>query len=81
MSEMEDQPHAARAPAVPFTLYVEVALIPAAAIALGTSQKAIRRRIEEGTWLEGHEYHRREGRVWIDLRGVAEWVRGRRAAA
>lgn len=73
---------AANEPRMPqITVLAEVALIPTAAVALGTSQKAIRRKIEEGVWREGREYHRRDGRIWVDFRGVAQWVRGGEAAA
>jgi hypothetical protein len=81
MTDMHEQPLPAEVQPAPFALYTEVALICAAATALGTSQKAIRRKIEEGVWLEGYEWHRRDGRIWIDLRGVARWVRGERRAA
>jgi len=82
MSDIEEQP-LDPVPPKPVTILVpaEVALIPVAAAALGLSQKAIRRRIEEGIWQEGFQYHRRDGRVWIDLQGVARWVRGAAAAA
>jgi hypothetical protein len=77
---MEEQP--LESPTmVRVTVLAEVALIPTAAIALGTTPKAIRRRIEDKVWREGREYYRRDGRIWIDLKGVARWVRGEEAAA
>jgi hypothetical protein len=55
-------------------------LIPVAAIVTGLSDKAIRRKIEEGKWLEGREYHRDpDGRIWIELKGVMQWVAKGRA--
>jgi hypothetical protein len=54
--------------------------IPLAAAALGLSQKAIRGKIQEGVWLEGHQYFRRNGEIWISLEGVSRWVRGDQAA-
>ena len=63
---------------------VQVAPAPYVTIALaeaitGLSQKAIRRKIEDGKWLEGREYRRSEdGGIFISLQGYARWVeRGR----
>ena len=42
---------------------------------IGLSEKAIRRKIERGDWLEGREYHRGpDGRVYVSLRGFELWV-------
>ncbi|MBU0589461.1 MAG: excisionase [Gammaproteobacteria bacterium] len=44
----------------------------------GLSAKAIRRKIEDGKWLEGREYNRRDNGIFIDMRGFDAWVeRGR----
>lgn len=53
--------------------------IELAALCIGLSAKAIRRKIEEGVWLEGQEYHRApDGRIYVDLEGHRKWVvRGR----
>ncbi len=40
----------------------------------GLSEIAIRNRISRGDWLEGREYVRREGRIFIDLQGYERWV-------
>lgn len=57
--------------------YVTIAL---AAAITGLSEKAIRRKIEEGKWLEGREYRRSpDGGVFISLKGYQQWVE--RAAA
>jgi hypothetical protein len=53
---------------------------PALAAALtGLTQKAIERKIEEGVWVEGQEYHRGpDGLLYVDLEGYDRWVaRGR----
>lgn len=55
--------------------------IPLAATCLGLSEKAIRRKIEDGVWREKHEYFRRDGEIWVSLKGVSRWVRGGREAA
>ncbi len=50
-------------------------MIPLAALVTGLTEKAIRRKIEEGKWIEGNEYHRDpDGRIWIELEGVMKWV-------
>lgn len=57
--------------------YVTVAL---AAIITGLTAKAIRRKIEEGKWVEGREYRRSpDGGIFISLKGYQQWVE--RAAA
>lgn len=49
--------------------------IPLAAKVLGLTEKAIRRKIEDGIWREGSEYVRGpDGRIYIDLRGVSRWL-------
>lgn len=41
---------------------------------IGLTDKAIRRKIEEGIWAEGKQYRRREGRVFVDLKGFESWI-------
>lgn len=56
--------------------YVTISL----AVAItGLTEKAIRRKIEEGKWLDGREYHRSpDGGIFISLQGYERWVeRGR----
>jgi hypothetical protein len=77
MDDLDEQP----LPHGSTMIVTEVAMIAAAAVILGDTPKAIRRRIEDKVWVEGREYHRRGGRVWIDLKGVAAWVRGDAEAA
>lgn len=55
--------------------------IKMAAAQTGLSEKAIRRKIEDGVWLEGREWRRApDGRLYISMRGYQAWVerRGRR---
>jgi hypothetical protein len=55
--------------------YVTIKL---AATITGLTEKAIRRKIEEGKWLEGREYRRQDGGIYISMKGYAAWVeRGR----
>lgn len=43
----------------------------------GYTQKAVRRKIEEGVWVEGREYRRApDGHIIIDLTGYERWVEG-----
>lgn len=60
------QPQIAPAP------YVTIAL---AAVITGLSEKAIRRKIEEGKWIDGREYRRSpDGGIFISIKGFAQWV-------
>lgn len=53
--------------------------IDRASEATGLTPSAIRKRIERGAWLEGHEFSRApDGRIYIDLDAVARWQRGLR---
>ena len=52
--------------------YITITL---AARITGLTEKAIRRKIETGKWLEGREYLRSpDGGVFISVRGYAVWV-------
>lgn len=43
----------------------------------GYSQKAIRRKIEDGVWIEGQMWRRApDGRILIDMESYHKWVRG-----
>jgi hypothetical protein len=49
--------------------------IPLAAAITGLSEKAIRRKIEDGKWLEGREYRRSpDGGIFISVKGYTQWV-------
>jgi hypothetical protein len=48
--------------------------IELAAAITGLSPGAIRTKIAKGVWLEGRQFQRREGRVFVDLRGYEKWV-------
>ncbi|WP_081058450.1 excisionase [Burkholderia thailandensis] len=52
--------------------YVTVAL---AARVTGLTEKAIRRKIEDGKWLEGREFRRSpDGGIFISIKGYQQWV-------
>lgn len=47
----------------------------------GYTQKAVRRKIEEGVWLEGKQYKRApDGHILVDLEGYEKWVEGQKQA-
>jgi hypothetical protein len=53
-------------------------VIPLGAAVTGLTEKAIRRKIDEGVWREGFEYRRGpDGRIFVDLDGYARWVSGK----
>jgi hypothetical protein len=48
----------------------------------GYTQKAVRRKIEEGVWLEGRQYKRApDGHILVDMEGYARWVEGQKQVA
>ena len=52
--------------------YVTIQL---AAAQTGLSEKAIRRKIEDGVWLENREWRRApDGRLYISVHGYQAWV-------
>jgi len=41
----------------------------------GYTQKAVRRKIEEGKWIEGMQFRRApDGHILIDMKGYQKWV-------
>lgn len=49
--------------------------IPVAAVLTGYTEKAIRRKIEDGKWREGEVWRKApDGRVMISMKGFARWV-------
>lgn len=49
--------------------------IPLAAAIFGLTEKAIRRKIEEGKWVEGRQFFRSpDGEIYISVQGVTRWV-------
>ena len=52
--------------------YVTVRL---AALITGLTEKAIRRKIEDGKWIEGREYRRSpDGMLFISIKGYVQWI-------
>ncbi len=49
--------------------------IPLASYITGLTEKAIRRKIEDGKWLDGREYRRSpDGGIFISMKGYQAWV-------
>ncbi|TFE47094.1 excisionase [Paraburkholderia dipogonis] len=68
------QPSFAKANQVTSAEYVTVSL---ASTMTGLTPKAIRRKIEEGKWVEGKEFFRTpDGGVLISIQGFVRWVEG-----
>jgi hypothetical protein len=56
--------------------------IERAAQLTGYSEKAIRRKIEEGVWREGREWKRApDNRILVLMEGYQRWAEGRSKAA
>lgn len=54
--------------------YVTISL---ASAITGLTEKAIRRKIEDGKWVEGREYRRSpDGGIFVSLKGYQRWVEG-----
>ena len=52
-------------------------LIRAAAAATGLTEKAIRRKIEEGHWVQNKHYRKApDGHIFIDMKAFERWVEG-----
>jgi len=48
----------------------------------GYTEKAVRRKIEDGVWLERREFYRApDRRILINMEGYYAWARGERVAA
>jgi hypothetical protein len=49
--------------------------IPVASALTGYTEKAIRRKIDDGKWLEGREYIKApDGHILISMKGYAQWA-------
>jgi hypothetical protein len=59
---------------------VRYVLIPKFCELSGYTDKAVRRKMEEGVWLENQHYRRAPDRhVLIDVEGIERWVEGQQA--
>jgi hypothetical protein len=47
----------------------------------GMTPDAVQKIIQSGEWTEGVHFHRRRGRIYVDLRGYHAWVANQQQAA
>lgn len=53
-------------------------LVPLFCSLTGYTDKAVRRKIEDGVWLQGRQYRKApDGRITMDLQAYYAWVEGR----
>lgn len=53
---------------------IEWVLLPLFCTLTGYSEKAVRRKIEEGIWLQGKHYRKVCGRIHMSMEAYAKWV-------
>lgn len=59
------------------TIYLRWMLVPLFCSLTGYTEKAVRRRIEDGVWLQGRIWRKApDGRVTVDLQAYYRWVEG-----
>jgi hypothetical protein len=64
----------------PLVAPAEYVTVRLAALITGLTEKAIRRKIQEGKWVEGKEFRRSpDGGIMISMRGYQKWVEQGRA--
>lgn len=69
------RPSSSSPPPVPPIAPAPYVTIHLASTITGLSEKAIRRKIEEGKWIEGREYRRSpDGGIFISIKGYSAWV-------
>jgi hypothetical protein len=55
--------------------HIPYVTVKAAASLIGLTEKAIRRKIERGDWVEGGPYRRApDGAIYISIEGFKKWV-------
>jgi hypothetical protein len=60
-------------------IQVEYVLIPVFCEITGYSEKAVRRKIEDGIWIEGRHYRKApDGRITMSVPAYNEWVESAR---
>lgn len=61
-------------------MFARYVLLPRFEELTGYTQRAIRRKIQDGIWLEGREYRRApDGHITVDMEGYGKWVEGQQA--
>ena len=56
---------------------LEWVLIPMFAALTGYTEKAVRRKIEDGVWIQGKHYQKApDGRITMNIQEYYKWVQG-----
>ena len=56
-------------------IHIQWVLIPAFSVLTGYTEKAVRRKIEEGVWLQGKHFRKApDGRITMNLQEYYKWV-------
>lgn len=55
-------------------IQIEWVLLPLFCSLTGYSEKAVRRKIEEGIWLQGKHYRKVCGRIHMSMEAYNKWV-------
>jgi hypothetical protein len=59
-------------------VHLEWVLIPAFCALTGYTEKAVRRKIEDGKWIEGRHYRKApDGHITMNLQAYYAWVEGK----
>jgi hypothetical protein len=63
-------------------VYLEWVLIPVFCAMTGYSDKAVRRKIADGKWIEGRHYRKApDGHITMNLQAYYAWVEGKQLVA
>ncbi|SFD03667.1 excisionase [Collimonas sp. OK412] len=61
---------------------IQWVLIPVFSTLTGYTEKAVRRKIEDGIWIQGKHYQKApDGHITMNMQGYYKWVEGDKAAA
>ena len=55
-------------------IYVEWVLLPLFCTLTGYTEKAVRRKIEDGVWLQGKHWKKVSGRIHLSMEAYNKWV-------
>lgn len=58
-------------------IHLEWMLLPSFCALTGYTEKAVRRKIEDGKWIEGRHYRKApDGHITMNLQAYYKWVEG-----
>lgn len=59
-------------------IHLQYVLIPVFCALTGYTDKAVRRKIQDGKWIEGRHYRKApDGHIMMDLQEYSKWVEGK----